>query len=295
MQDSLKTSLVTRPSASLTPLPVVRIRPTQGWASLQLRDLWEYRELLFFLTWRDIKVRYQQTILGVAWAIIQPVITMVVFSFFFGNLAKMDSDGIPYPIFSFAALVPWSFFASSLTQASTGMVTHANLIKKVYFPRLAIPIARVMAGLVDFFISFTVLLIIMFAMGLRPTENFVWLPLFLLLAVITALGVGLWFAAMNVQFRDIAYTVPFIVQLWMFVTPVVYSSNLIAERYGVFWQTVYGLNPMAGVVEGFRWALLGVNTAPQPIVYVSALVAIVVLVSGAFYFRRMERTFADVV
>lgn len=295
MQDSLKTSLVAKPSASLAPLPVVRIRPTKGWASLQLRALWDYRELLFFLTWRDIKVRYQQTILGVAWAIIQPVVTMVVFSFFFGNLAKLPSDGIPYPIFSYAALVPWSFFAGSLTQASTGMVTHANLIKKVYFPRLAIPIARVMAGLVDFAISLAVLLIIMFVMGFRPTANFVWIPLFALLAVITALGVGLWFAAMNVQFRDIAYTVPFIVQFWMFATPIVYPSSLIAERYGTFWQTVYGLNPMAGVVEGFRWALLGVNTAPQPIVYVSALVAVVILVSGAFYFRRMERTFADVV
>lgn len=295
MQDSLKTSLVAKPSASLAPLPVVRIRPTKGWASLQLRTLWDYRELLFFLTWRDIKVRYQQTILGVAWAIIQPVVTMVVFSFFFGNLAKLPSDGIPYPIFSYAALVPWSFFAGSLTQASTGMVTHANLIKKVYFPRLAIPIARVMAGLVDFAISLAVLLIIMFVMGFRPTANFVWIPLFALLAVITALGVGLWFAAMNVQFRDIAYTVPFIVQFWMFATPIVYPSSLIAERYGTFWQTVYGLNPMAGVVEGFRWALLGVNTAPQPIVYVSALVAVVILVSGAFYFRRMERTFADVV
>lgn len=295
MQDSLKTSLVTRPPASLTPLPVVRIRPTKGWASLQLRDLWEYRELLLFLTWRDIKVRYQQTILGVAWAIIQPVITMVVFSFFFGNLARLPSDGIPYPIFSYAALVPWSFFASSLTQASTGMVTHANLIKKVYFPRLAIPIARVMAGLVDFAISLVVLLIVMLVMGFRPTANFVWIPLFALLAVITALGVGLWFAAMNVQFRDIAYTVPFIVQFWMFATPIVYPSSLIAERYGVFWQTIYGLNPMAGVVEGFRWALLGANTAPQPIVYVSALVAVLILVSGAFYFRRMERTFADVV
>jgi len=295
MQDSLKTSLATKPSASLTTLPVVRIRPTKGWVSLRLRDLWEYRELLFFLTWRDIKVRYQQTILGVAWAIIQPVVTMVVFSFFFGNLAQLPSDGIPYPIFSYAALVPWSFFASSLTQASTGMVTHANLIKKVYFPRLAIPIARVMAGLVDFAISLVVLLLIMFAMGFRPTANFVWIPLLALLAVITALGVGLWFAAMNVQFRDIAYTVPFIVQFWMFATPIVYPSSLIAERYGVFWQTIYGLNPMAGVVEGFRWALLGVNTAPQPIVYVSALVAVLVLVSGALYFRRMERTFADVV
>jgi lipopolysaccharide transport system permease protein len=271
--------------------PHIRIGPSRGWSALRLRELWEYRELLFFLTWRDVKVRYQQTILGAAWAILQPFMTMVVFSLFFGKLAKVPSDGIPYPIFSYAALVPWTFFATGLTQASNGMVTHANLIKKVYFPRLAIPIARIMAGLVDFCLAFIVLLGMMIFMGITPTINMAWLPLFLLLALMTALGVGLWFAAMNVQFRDITYTMPFIAQFWMFATPIAYPSSLLPEP----WQTLYGLNPMAGVVEGFRWALLGAGGAPKPIVFVSALVAVVVLVSGAYYFRRMERTFADVV
>jgi lipopolysaccharide transport system permease protein len=271
--------------------PVVRIRPSKGWVSLKLREVWEYRELLYFLTWRDVKVRYKQTALGAAWAIIQPFFTMVVFSLFFGRLAKMPSDGLPYPIFSYAALVPWTFFASGLGQASNSLVGSANLIKKVYFPRLTIPIATVISGAVDFGLAFVVLLGMMLYYGIYPTVNVVWLPLFLLLAVVASLGVGLWLSALNVQFRDVRYVVPFITQFWMFATPIAYPSTLLDEP----WRTLYGLNPMVGVVEGFRWALLGTATSPGPIIAASALAALVILVGGAYYFRRMEKTFADVV
>ncbi len=271
--------------------PVTIIRPSRGWISLNLRDLWEYRELLYFLTWRDIKVRYKQTVLGAAWAIIQPFFTMVVFSLFFGKLARVPSDDIPYPIFSYAALVPWMFFANGLSQSSTSLVASANLIRKVYFPRLVIPISAVISGGVDFVLAFVVLLGMMLFYGIVPTWNMVWLPLLLLLALVTSLGVGLWLTAMNVQFRDVRYAVPFLVQAWMFATPIAYPSSLLDEP----WRTLYGINPMAGVVEGFRWALLGTETAPGPIVIVSALVAVGLLISGAFYFRRMEKTFADVV
>jgi len=272
-------------------VPVIRIEPSKGWVSLKLRELWEYRELLYFLIWRDVKVRYKQTVLGAAWAIIQPFFTMVVFSVFFGRLAKIPSDGLPYPIFSYAALVPWTFFASGLRQASNSLVHHANLIKKVYFPRLTMPISRVLAGTVDFVLAFIVLLGMMLAYGIVPTVNALWLPLFLLLALITSLGTGLWLSAMNVQFRDVGYTLPFIVQFWMFATPIAYPSSLLPEP----WRTLYGINPMAGVVEGFRWALLSTDTAPGSIIIASSLAALTLLLSGAFYFRRMEKTFADVV
>jgi lipopolysaccharide transport system permease protein len=267
------------------------IKPSRGWVSLKLRDLWKYRELLYFLTWRDIKVRYKQTILGAAWAIIQPFFTMVVFSLFFGRLAKVPSDGIPYPIFSYAALVPWTFFASGLSQSSNSLVGSANLIKKVYFPRLVIPIATVISGVVDFVLAFIVLLGMMLFYRIVPTVNVLWLPLLLLLAFITALGVGLWLSAMNVQFRDVRYAVPFLTQFWLFSTPIAYSSSLLDEP----WRTLYAINPMVGVVEGFRWALLGTDTAPGPIIVISSLAALILLVSGAFYFRRMEKYFADVV
>jgi lipopolysaccharide transport system permease protein len=286
-----KAAITTSPPVRADDVPMTRIEPSKGWVSLKLRELWEYRELLYFFIWRDVKVRYKQTVLGAAWAIIQPFFTMVVFSLFFGKLARVPSDGIPYPIFSYTALVPWAFFANGLSQASTGMVSHANLIKKVYFPRLAIPIARVLAGTVDFTLAFIVLLGMMLAYGIVPTVNTLWLPLFLLLALIVSLGTALWLATMNVQFRDVAYTVPFITQFWMFATPIAYPSSLLPEP----WRMLYGINPMVGVVEGFRWALLGTNTAPGPIVIVSSLAALTLLVSGAFYFRRMERTFADVV
>jgi len=277
--------------SSVSVVPVTVIRPSRGWISLNLRDLWEYRELLYFLTWRDIKVRYKQTVLGAAWAIIQPFFTMVVFSLFFGKLAKMPSDDIPYPIFSYAALVPWTFFANGLSQSSTSLVASANLIKKVYFPRLVVPFSAVISGGVDFVLAFVVLLGMMLFYGIVPTAVVVWLPLLLLLALVTSLGVGLWLTAMNVQFRDVRYAVPFLVQAWMFATPIAYPSSLLDEP----WRTLYGVNPMAGVVEGFRWALLGTETAPGPIILVSALVAVGLLISGTFYFRRMEKTFADVV
>jgi lipopolysaccharide transport system permease protein len=272
-------------------LPVLRIQPSIGCVSLKLAELWEYRELLYFLTWRDIKVRYKQTILGAAWAIIQPFFTMVIFSLFFGRLAKIPSDGIPYPLFSYAALVPWTFFAHGLSQSATSLVGNANLIKKVYFPRLTIPIATILSGAVDFVLAFIVLLGMMLFYGIVPSINLVWLPLFLMLALVSALGVGLWLSAMNVQFRDVRYTIPFLTQFWLFATPIAYPSSLLSEP----WRTLYGLNPMVGVVEGFRWALLRTDTAPGPIIIVSSLVALALLVSGAFYFRRMERTFADVV
>jgi lipopolysaccharide transport system permease protein len=271
--------------------PFLRIEPSRGWVSLKLRELWEYRELIYFLVWRDIKVRYKQTALGAAWAIIQPLFTMMVFSLFFGRLAKVPSDGIPYPIFSYAALVPWNFFAGGLGQCSDSLVGSANLIKKVYFPRLAIPLAAVLAGVIDFALAFGVLIGMMLHYRITPTWNAVWLPLLLLLALISALGVGIWLAALNVQYRDVRYTVSFLIQFWMFATPIAYPSSLLGGR----WRILYGLNPMAGVVEGFRWALLGTKAAPGPMIAVSTLAALAILAGGAFYFRRMERTFADLV
>ncbi len=274
-----------------TPVPEILITPTRGWASLKLNEIWEYRELLYFFVWRDIKVRYKQTVLGASWAVIQPFFTMIVFSLFFGKLAGIPSDGIPYPIFSYAALVPWTFFASGLAQSSNSLVSNANLIKKIYFPRLTIPIAKVLSGAVDFFLAFIVLLIMLVVTGITPTINVIWLPFLILLAFITSLGTGLWLTAMNVQFRDIRYTIPFLTQFWMFISPIAYPSSMLDEP----WRTVYSLNPMAGVVEGFRWALLGTNTAPGKMIFISATVSVLLLISGAFYFRRLEKTFADVV
>jgi homopolymeric O-antigen transport system permease protein len=271
-------------------LPVLRIEPPSGWVSLRLGELWEYRELLYFLVWRDIKVRYKQTALGAAWAILQPVLTMVVFSVFFGRLAKVPSDGIPYPVFALAALVPWQLFAYSVSESTNSLVVSQNLIKKVYFPRLVIPVASVLAGLVDFAISFVALIGLMTYYGIRPTAAIAILPLFILLAVASALCVGLWLSALNVQFRDVRYTIPFLTQFWMFVTPVAYPSSLIPGK----WRTVFGLNPMAGVVEGFRWALLGKATSLGPLLAVSIAVVVVLLFGGLVYFRRMESTFADV-
>ena len=272
-------------------LPLLVIEPPQGWVPLKLRELWDYRELVYFLTWRDIRVRYKQTALGAAWAIIQPLFAMVIFTVFFGRLAKIPSDGIPYPIFAFAGLVPWNFFANGLSHCSDSLVSSANLIKKVYFPRLAIPLSTVVAGIVDFSISFLVLVAMMVYFQMPLTWRILWIPAFLLLSITTALGVGLWLAALNVQYRDVRYTVPFLVQLWMYSTPIAYPSSLLQEP----WRTVYGLNPMVGVVEGFRWCLLDAKTAPGPMIAVSAAMAILILVSGSFYFRRTEKRFADVV
>ncbi len=270
---------------------IIRIEPSKGWVSLKIGELWEYRELLYFLTWRDLKVRYKQTLLGVLWAIIQPFFTMVVFSLFFGRLAKMPSDGIPYPIFTFSALVPWTFFTNGLAQASNSLVGSANLVTKVYFPRLAIPVASVLVGAVDFVLAFAILLCMMLYYGIVPTINIIWLPLLLALVIVTSLGVSLWLSALNVQFRDVKYVIPFLTQFWLFATPIAYPSSLLHQP----WRTLYGLNPMVGVVEGFRWALLGAKTAPGVMVLVSALTALLILASGALYFRRMEKNFADII
>lgn len=288
LPDTLLTAIPAAPAAGL---PRTRIAPSRGWVSLRLRELVEYRELLYFLVWRDVKVRYKQTALGASWAIIQPFFTMIVFSLFFGKLAKVPSDGIPYPIFSYAALVPWTFFASGIAQSSNSLVGSANLIKKVYFPRLTIPIATVLSGVIDLVLAFVVLLGMMAYYGIFPTAKIVWLPAFFVLALVTSLGVGLWLSALNVEYRDVKYVVPFLTQFWMFATPIAYSSTLLHEP----WRTVYGLNPMVGVVEGFRWALLGSGTHPGPMIAASSVAAVVLMLSGAFYFRRMERSFADVV
>lgn len=273
-----------------TKRPKLILEPSRGWTSLQLKELWEYRELLYFLIWRDVKVRYKQTVLGAAWAVIQPVFTMLVFSLFFGKLGKIPSDGIPYPLFSYSALLPWNFFAQSINESSNSLVGSSSLIRKVYFPRLVIPIAGVLAGLVDFGIAFVVLIGMVIYYKVHFTLNLLLLPLFLLLAIGASLGVGLWLSALNVKYRDVRFTLPFLTQFWLFATPVAYPSSMLQEP----WRTVYGLNPMVGVVEGFRWALL--NTSPPgPMIGLSALVTILMVVLGAFYFRRMEKTFADLV
>ncbi len=271
--------------------PVTVLKPSHGWLSLNLAELWRYRELLYILSWRDVKVRYKQTMIGAAWAIIQPFFSMVVFSLFFGRLSNIPSDQIPYPLFSYAALVPWTFFANGLAESANSLVGNANLLKKIYFPRLIIPISAVISGVIDFALAFLVLLAMMLYYQILPTVNIVWLPLLLLLAFITALGVGLWLSGLNVQFRDVRYVVPFLVQFWLFATPIVYPSSLIPEQ----WRLLYAINPMVGVVEGFRWSLLGTDTAPGLMIGVSALAALALLVSGAFYFRRLEKTFADIV
>lgn len=270
-------------------LPHLRIEPSKGFVPIKFKELWEYRELFFFLVWRDIKIRYKQTALGAAWAIIQPVMTMVVFSIFFGKLGKMPSDGVPYPIFTFAALVPWVLFSNGLTQATGSLVGSSNLIKKVYFPRLIIPVASVLAGVVDFILAFGVLLLMMLYFGIFPTVNILWLPVFLFMTVSASLAVSLWLSALNVEYRDIKYIIPFLTQIWLFATPIAYSSSMLSEP----WRTIYALNPMVGVVEGFRWALLGTDTQPGFMAIVSLSASLFFLITGAYYFRRMEKTFAD--
>ena len=270
---------------------VTEITPASGWASLKLRELWTHRELLYFLTWREIKVRYKQTALGVAWAVLQPLFTMLIFTIFFGRLAKMPSDGIPYSLFALTALTPWTFFSNGLTISSNSLVSNANLVTKVYFPRLAIPIAAVFSGAIDFLLAFALLMIYVLYMHFWPTWRILWLPCFVLLTVVTSLGVGLWLSALNVEYRDVRYTVPFLTQVWLFSTPIAYPSSIMHEP----WRTVYGLNPMVGVVEGFRWAILGSGRPPGAMFFVSCVAAIALLVTGAFYFRRMEKGFADIV
>jgi lipopolysaccharide transport system permease protein len=277
--------------------PTVVIRPTKGWAALRLHEVWEYRELLFFLAWRDVKIRYKQTALGAAWAVLQPLLTMVVFTIFFGNLAKVGSDGLPYPIFSYTGLLPWTLFSQALTLSSASLVTSSNLIKKVYFPRIVIPMASVLSGVIDFGVSLVALLGLMIYYKIWPSILILWLPFVFLLSLAASLGAGLWLATLNVEYRDVRYVVPFLVQIWLFVTPVIYPASHVTEKLAEHglpgW--IYGLNPMAGVVEGFRWSLLGRTPFPAQLVGTSVLVTLVLLVTGSFYLRRMEATFADIV
>jgi len=283
-----ETTLAPRPESD-----VILLRPSRGWTALNLRDLWRYRELIFFLTWRDIKVRYKQTVLGMAWAIIRPVISMVVYALIFGQLANLDSEGVPYTIFTYVALLPWQLFSKAMSDTGRSMVSNRNMITKIYFPRLVIPVSTVLSGLVDFFIAFLILIGMMVYYKIPLTPAIWTLPLFLLLTLVTALGVGLWFSSLNVLYRDVGYMLPFITEMWKYLTPVAYSAQYITGP----WKIIYSLNPMAGVVQGFRWALLGIeldSSAPTTMA-ISVAVALVVFVSGLFYFRRMERTFADMV
>ena len=281
-------SLATAPND--TP-PITVIEPARGWMPLDWGELWRYRELLYFLVWRDIKVRYKQTVLGLAWAVLQPVLTMVAFTLFFGRLAGVSSDGVPYSLFSFTGLVPWTFFAYGLAQSSASVVSSQALIGKIYFPRILLPTATVLSGLVDFVIALAVLGIMLMYYQVPIAARALWLVPLSLLTFVTSLGVGLWLSALNVKYRDVRYLVPFLTQLWLFATPIAYSSTLLSDR----WHTIYALNPMVGVVEGFRWAMLGVGHGPGRVMLVSTLVAVVVLVSGAAYFQRTEVAFADIV
>jgi len=272
-------------------MSTVLIKPPQDWVPLELKELWEHREIFSFLIWRDIKVRYKQTILGAGWAVLQPFFTMIVFSIIFGWLARMPSDGVPYPIFAYTALLPWQLFVRSLTASSNSIVANESLITKVYFPRLVIPLSATAAGVLDFAIASVVLFGMMAYYHIVPTSAVWMLPLFVLLAIATAFGVGLWLSALNVQYRDVGHALPFLTQMWLFATPIVYPSSLIPEQ----WLALYGLNPMSSVVEGFRWALLGTGSKPGPMLIASASAAFAVLISGLYYFRKMEQTFADAV
>ena len=267
------------------------MRPSHGLISLQLLRLWEYRELLFFLAWRDLKVRYKQTVLGVAWAILQPLATMLVFSIFFGRLAKIPSAGVPYPIFVYCALVPWQMFSFVLTESGNSLLHNQYMLTKIYFPRLVVTIAPVLTALVDFAVAFTMLVGMMVYYGVVPKATVLLLPFFLALALLTALAVGVWLAALTAEYRDVRHTIPFLTQFWMYVTPIVYPSSLVPEK----WRILYGLNPMAGVVEGFRWALLGTPPTPLAALFPSLLLVLLLLFSGLIYFRRLESTFADVI
>jgi len=269
----------------------VLLEPPRGWLNLRLREAWEYRELLYFFVWRDIKVRYKQTLLGATWAVIQPVTTMIIFSVVFGMLAKLPSDGIPYPIFSYAALLPWQLFSKALSDASASLVSNQQLVTKIYFPKIFLPVSSILSGLVDFLISIVILFGLMWYYGIPLTRNIVVLPALVLFALATALAVALWLASFNVRYRDVKYVLPFLTQIWLYATPVAYSSTMIPEQ----WRGLYGLNPMAGVVEGFRWALLGSQVTSSSLIGVSILAVVPMLVGGVIYFQRMERTFADII
>jgi lipopolysaccharide transport system permease protein len=266
------------------------IRPSRGWVPIRAREIWNYRELLYFLVWRDVKVRYKQTALGAAWAVLQPFLTMVVFTLLFGRLAKIPSDGVPYPVFAFCGLLPWQLFSFALNESGNSLISNQQLIQKVYFPRLVMPLARVLAGLVDFAIAFILLLALLVYYQIPLHARMLVIPLLVLFAMLTALAAGLWLSALNVEYRDVRHLIPFLTQLWLFVTPVVYPSTFVPER----WRMLLAFNPMTGVVEGFRWALLGTGGSSR-LVAVSVAVVAVLLLSGLLYFRRMERTFADVI
>ena len=270
---------------------VIRIEPSRGWVSIELSELWTYRELLYFLIWRDVKVRYKQTVIGIGWAILQPLLTMVVFTMIFGNFAKIPSDGLPYPVFAFTALLPWNLFAGALNRCTLSLVGSANLITKVYFPRLIVPVSAIISGIIDFAIAFVFLLGLMLWFHIVPTWGAIALPIFLLLTLITALAVGLWLSALDVRYRDVGHAIPFLIQIWMFLSPVAYPLSVVPEK----WRLLYSLNPMVGVIEGFRWALLGKESPDFKVIAVSTAVVVALLLSGLVYFKRIERTFADVV
>jgi lipopolysaccharide transport system permease protein len=272
-------------------IPVIRIGPSRGWVSVKLSELWTYRELLYFLIWRDVKVRYKQTVIGIGWAILQPLLTMVIFTMIFGNFAKIPSDGLPYPVFAFTALLPWNLFAGALNRCTLSLVGSANLITKVYFPRLIVPVSAIISGIIDFAIAFVFLLGLMLWFHIVPTWGAIALPIFLLLTLITALAVGLWLSALDVRYRDVGHAIPFLIQIWMFLSPVAYPLSVVPEK----WRLLYSLNPMVGVIEGFRWALLGKESPDFKVIAVSTAVVVALLLSGLVYFKRIERTFADVV
>lgn len=271
--------------------PTYKLQPTKGWVRLDFREMWSYRELLYFLTWKEVKVRYQQTIMGMAWAIMQPAFAMIVFTIFFGKIAKMPSDGIPYPLFSYTALLPWTFFTSGVTKSANSLVGESSLLKKVYLPRLFLPLSKNIACLVDFGMAFLVLVALFVYYDVSLTTNVFWLPLFTVLAFVASLGVGLLLSALNAQFRDVRYVIPFLIQMWLFITPVVYPTSMLPDKYKLF----YSLNPMVGVVDGFRWALLGVGNGPGITVFTSFIVTGIIFIVGLYYFNVMEKTFADVV
>jgi lipopolysaccharide transport system permease protein len=283
------TSVVAPPADRTGGMPITRIEPQHGWFSLRLAELWNYRELLYFFVWRDVKIRYKQTAIGILWVVLQPLLTMLVFTLFFGKLARMPSGGLPYPVFYFAAVVPWMYFSIALVTATNVVVEHQRMITKVFFPRLILPFSAVLSGLVDFGIGFVVLIIFTLSYGIRPSATTLLLPLFLALAVLTALGVGLWLSALNALYRDVKYLIPFVVQFWMLASPVAYPSSMVPQRY----RWIYGLNPMAGVIEGFRWALTGKGQAPGSVMVASAVMVCLVVFSGLVFFNRMEGTIAD--
>jgi lipopolysaccharide transport system permease protein len=279
------------PSTQKDNVTLTAIRPNRSVFSLRLKDVWEYRELIYFLVWRDVKVRYKQTAIGAAWVVLQPLVMMIIFSTVFGVLIKVPSEGLPYPVFFYTALVPWSYFADATTRGGASLVASKDLISKVYFPRLAVPIASVISPVIDFIFSFFVLLGLLTWFNIKPTWAIMTLPLLFVFSATTALAVSLWFSALNVRYRDVGYTIPVLIQLWMFASPIIYPISIIPPK----WQPLYSINPMVSVISGFRWALLGKESPDFVMLGISIAVVLVLLTGGVIYFRRMERTFADVI